>query len=162
MKVKDVMTTDVAFCGLEDTLKKTAEIMRYRNCGVVPVVDEEKRVVGMLTDRDVCLAVAARNRKASDVKTKELIGGKVIVCSPEDSLENALKKMRKHQVKRLAAIGENGELAGILSVNDILLSIRKNKELKKKVYATLKRIFKPRSIVLREIPTDENQIAEIS
>jgi CBS domain-containing protein len=48
----------------------------------------------MLTDRDICLAVAARNRKASDVKTGELINGKAIVCSPDDKLEDALKKMR--------------------------------------------------------------------
>ena len=155
MKVKDVMKTDVGFCSTEDSLKKAAEIMRYRDCGVVPVVDAEQRVVGMLTDRDVCLAVAARNRKASDVKTKELINGKAIVCSPNDKLEDALKKMRKYQIKRLAVVGNNGELVGILSVTDILLSVRKDKDLKKKVYTTLKGIFKPRSIVLREIEKSE-------
>ena len=156
MRVKDVMKTDVGFCSTEDNLKKTAEMMRYRDCGVIPIVDEERRVVGMLTDRDICLAVAARNRKASDVKNKELMSGSVIVCSAEDKLEDALKKMRKHQIKRLAAVGESGELVGILSVADILLSVRKDKHLKKKVYATLDTIAKPRPIVLREIPAKDN------
>lgn len=156
MKVKDVMKTDVGFCDLEDNLKKAAEIMRYRDCGVVPIVDDKKRVVGMLTDRDVCLAVAARNRKASEVKTKEVIKGKAIFCSPEDKLEDALRKMRKYQIKRLTAVSENGELAGILSITDIMLSVRKNKDLKKKVYATLKAIFKPRPIVLQEVSVSEN------
>ena len=145
------MKTDVGFCSTEDSLKKAAEIMRFRDCGVVPVVDAESRVVGMLTDRDICLAVAARNRKASDVKTAELIGGSAITCSPAEKLKDALKKMRKHQVKRLAAVGENGELIGILSVSDILLAGRKSKNLKKKIYSTLKAISKPRAIVLREI-----------
>jgi len=151
MKVKDVMKTDVGFCSTEDSLMKTAEIMRHRDCGVVPIVDEERRVVGMLTDRDLCLAVVARNRKASDVTTKELLHGEVILCSPDDKLENALRKMRKSQVKRLAVVGKSGELVGILSVTDILLVVQKDKNLKKKIYATLKAIFKPRPIVLREV-----------
>lgn len=156
------MKTDVGFCSTEDSLKKAAEIMRFRDCGVVPVVDAESRVAGMLTDRDICLAVAARNRKASDVKTRELINGEAIVCSPDDKLQDALKKMRKHQIKRLVAIGERGELAGILSVSDILLAVRKNKGLKKKIYSTLKAISKPVSIVLREIDSSKPPVVENS
>ncbi|HLM60453.1 MAG TPA: CBS domain-containing protein, partial [Pyrinomonadaceae bacterium] len=125
-----------------------------------PIVNEENRVVGMLTDRDICLTVAARNRKASDIKTGDLINGKAIVCSPGDKLENALKRMRKYQVKRLAAVGDSGELVGILSVTDILLAVRKDKDLKKKVYSTLKGIFKPRAIVLREINRTEPSVVD--
>lgn len=151
MKVKDVMKTDVGFCSADDSLMKAAELMRSRDCGVVPIVDEEKRVVGMLTDRDLCLAVVARNRKASDVECKDLMSNPAIVCTPEDKLEDALKKMRKHQIKRLAVVGESGELVGILTVADILLAAAKDKNWKKKIYATLRAIFKPRPIVLREV-----------
>ena len=151
MKVKDVMQMNVGLCSTEDSLMKAAETMLRRDCGVLPIVNEEKRVVGMLTDRDVCLAVAARNRKASDVKTKELLRGETIVCADEDRLEDALKKMRKHQIERLAVVGAGGELVGVLSIADILLSAGDNKALKKKVYATLKKIYQPRPIVLHEI-----------
>ena len=151
MRVKDVMKTDVAFCSTEDSLMKAAEIMLRRDCGIVPIVDADKKLVGMLTDRDLTLAIVARNRKASDVKTKDVIKGKAISCAPEDRLEDALRKMRKHQIKRLAAIGENGELTGILSITDILLAVRKDKDLKKKIQTTMKAIFKPRPIVLQEI-----------
>ncbi len=155
MKVKDVMKTDVGFCSTEDNLMKAAEVMRHRDCGVVPIVNENKKVVGMLTDRDLCLAVVARNRKASDVKTEELLRGRAIVCAAEDKLEDALRKMRKYQVKRLAAIGTGGELVGILSVTDVLqLAAGRDKKLKKKVYATLRAIFKPSPIVLRELSAD--------
>ena len=151
MKVKDVMKTDVGFCSTEDNLMKAAEVMRARDCGIVPIVDENKKVVGMLTDRDLCLVVVARNRKASDVKTGELLDGKIIVCAAEDKLEDVLRKMRKYQIKRLAVAGRDGRLVGILSVNDILLAVRKDKDLKKKVYAALRAIVKPRPIVLREV-----------
>ncbi len=157
MKVKDVMKTNVSFCSTEDSLMKAAEVMRHRDCGVVPIVDEDKKVVGMLTDRDLCLAVVARNRKASDVKTEELLRGKAIVCSTDDKLEDALRKMRKYQVKRLAAIDASGELVGILSVTDVLqLAAGKDKKLKKKVYATLRAISKPNPIVLREVSGGED------
>ena len=155
MKVKDVMKTDVGFCSTEDNLMKAAEVMRHRDCGVVPIVDADGHVVGMLTDRDLCLAVVARNRKASDVKTEELLHGEAIVCAADDKLEDALRKMRKNQVKRLAAISAGGELVGILSVTDILLVAGKDKKLQKKVYATLKAIFKPSPIVLREVSAGE-------
>lgn len=156
MRVKDVMKTDVGFCSAEDNLMKTADIMRRLDCGVVPIVDEERRVVGMLTDRDICLAVAARNRKASDVKCKELINGEAVIsCAADDKLEDALRKMRKNQIKRLAAVGEGGELVGILSVADVLPAVRRDKKLKKKVYATLEKISKPRPIVLREVSRTE-------
>jgi predicted transcriptional regulator len=150
------MKTDVGFCSTEDSLMKCAEIMLRRDCGVVPVVDEESRVVGMLTDRDLCLSIVARNRKASDVKAKDLIRGEAIVCAADDKIESALKKLRKNQIKRLAVSGTNGELVGIVSVSDVLLGARKDKKLKKKIYATLKAIANPRPIVLREIPAHED------
>jgi CBS domain-containing protein len=155
MKVKDVMKTDVEFCSAEDNLMKTAEIMRRRDCGVVPIVDEQRRVVGMLTDRDICLTVAARNRKASDVICKELIDGEMIVCAADDKLEDALRKMRKHRTERLAALGAGGEFVGILLLVNVLTAVRRDKKLKKKVYATLEKIFKPRPIVLREVGKSE-------
>ena len=114
MKVKDAMKTDVGACSTEDNLMKVAEMMRLRDCGVVPLLDENKKIVGMLTDRDVCLAIAARNRKASDVKAGDLSKGKAVTCLAEDDLESALRKMRKYQIKRLAVAGETGELVGIL------------------------------------------------
>lgn len=155
MKVKDLMKTDVGVCAADDNLMRVAALMRQRDCGVVPIVDDEKRVIGMLTDRDLCLAIIARNRKASDVKAADLINGAAIVCAAGDKIEDVLKKMRKNQIKRLAVVGEAGEIAGILSVNDILIAVRKDTKLKKKIYSTLKNIAAPRPIVLKEIPDTE-------
>ena len=145
------MTTDIGFCNLEDNLTKAAEIMWQKDCGVVPIVDEEQKVVGMITDRDICIAAATRNQKTSDIKAKEMINGEIIGCVASDDIETALKKMRKNQLKRLPITGENGELVGILSIADILLCGQKAKKLRKKIYLTLKAIGTSRPIVLKEI-----------
>lgn len=161
MKVQDAMKADVVFCAPEDNLMKVADLMRLRDCGVIPVVDA-KRVVGMLTDRDLCTAIVARNRKASDVTAGDLPRGKVITCLAEDDLESALRKMRKYQIKRLAVADKDGELVGILSIADAVLAVRKDKNLKKKIYSTFKAIAQPQPIVLREIPEISSTVEEMA
>ena len=110
MKVQVVMTTDIGFCNMADNLTKAAEIMWQKNCGVVPIVDENLKVVGMITDRDICVATATRNQKPSDIAAREMINGEVICCAADDKIETALKKMKKNQFKRLPITDANGEL----------------------------------------------------
>lgn len=145
------MTQNVGFCQIKDTLSNAAEIMRQHDCGIVPVVDENEKVVGMITDRDICLAVADADSKISQIKVEKLMTPKIISCSADDKIEDALKKMRKKQIKRLVVTGKDGKLIGILSVTDVLISVRKDKKLKKQVYSTLEAIFQPRPIVLQEV-----------
>ena len=150
MKVKDVMTKNVGFCNPQDELGKAVEVMRQKNCGAVPVIGEKDSLVGMITDRDICFGFDV-NAEAAQSKVEELMTTKVIYCDADDKIEDALKKMRKNQLKRLPVTGKNGKLVGILSITDILLSVRKNKKLKKKIYKTFEAIFQPRPIVLQEI-----------
>lgn len=145
------MTSDVGICGLEDDLTKIVGIMRQKDCGVVPVADAENRLAGMITDRDICLAVAARDEKISALKAGEIIGGETASCQPYDKIKSVLKKMSEQQLKRLPVVGRNGEIVGILSISDVLRAAKKDKVLKKRVYSTLKSIFEPRPIVLHEI-----------
>lgn len=145
------MTEDAAFCTPEDFLSRAASIMWENDCGAVPILDEEKRVVGMITDRDICIAVSSRNQKASDIKVREIIGRNVISCLPTDKLNDILKLMRKNKVKRLPVASQNGELIGIISLTDILFSAEKNKKLQKRILSTLIEISKPSPIVLSEV-----------
>lgn len=151
MKIRAIMTTDIGFCNLEDSLTQAAEIMWQKDCGVVPVIDGEKKIVGMITDRDICIAAATRDQKPSDIKAMEIISDNIISCKSNEKVEKALKKMKKYQLKRLAIVGKKCELVGILSINDILLGGRKVKKLRKKIYQTLKAIGTPRPIILKEI-----------
>lgn len=147
MKVKKLMTADVEFCHLEDDLSKAVEIMWRRDCGAVPVIDPDMQVVGIITDRDISIAAASRNLKPSEIKIGEVSNAEVITCSAEDRAEDALKKMRRNQIKRLPVISQNGALIGILSITDILL---KDKNLNKKVFSALKTINSPHPIILDE------------
>ena len=151
MKVQAIMTTDIGFCNLADNLTKAAEIMWQKDCGVVPIVDEDRKVVGMITDRDICIATATRHQKPSDIAAKEMINGAIISCAADDKIETALKKMRKNQLKRLPITDNNGELVGILSIADVLACGRKANKLRKQIYSTLKAIGTPRPIVLKEM-----------
>lgn len=142
------MTADAGFCSADETLSKAVEIMWQRDCGAVPVIDGEMKVIGMITDRDIAVAAGSRNQKLPEIKIGEVIREKVITCFEKDDAEDALKKMRRAKVKRLPVVSESGMLIGIISITDLLLKAPK---LKKKVFSTLKAIAKPRPIVLREV-----------
>lgn len=151
MKVQEIMTKDVGFCTTEDFLTKAAEIMWQKDCGIVPIINAEKIVVGMLTDRDICFALTTRNARADEIRASEVIGQSIIKCAPEDNIKDVLKKMRKYQIKRLPVTSQNGELIGIISLTDVLFATYKDKSLTKKLDKTIKEISKPRPILLREV-----------
>lgn len=151
MKVQDVMTAEVGFCQTEDSLAQAANIMWAKDCGAVPVVDVENRVAGIITDRDICIAVATRERRASEISVADFCREGIIVCAPNDKLRDALKKMAKNQIKRLPVVSQSGELVGIISVTDILLTTDEDKKLRKTAVSALTEIGRPRPILLTEI-----------
>lgn len=151
MKIKKLMSKPVGFCRPDDDLAKAVGIMWEKDCGVVPVVDGKKKVIGMVTDRDVAVSVFLQNRPPSEIRAGEVTGGKVIACAPGDRAEKALKLMRKNRVKRLPVVDKKGALAGIVSLSDILLAAEKDKKLRKRILKTLAAIYKPRSIVLTAV-----------
>jgi len=150
MKVFEVMTIDVGFCGLEETLTKAAEIMRQKDCGIVPVVTKEKHVAGVITDRDICLATATLNRRTSSIKAEDMNLRPVKMCAPEDDVKDALRRMRKYKIKRLCVVNHEKELVGIVSLSDILLKAGEKKSVRKLIFSVLKAIAKPAPIVLKE------------
>jgi CBS domain-containing protein len=127
MKVQDIMTADVEACGPESDLAEAAAIMWRKDCGSVPVVDDERRIVGMITDRDICMAVCTRNKLATDLKVGEVISGRVYACAPDDDIRDALETMQSSQLRRLPVVDADGTLRGILSINDVVLHARRGK-----------------------------------
>jgi CBS domain-containing protein len=142
MKVQDIMTADVETCGPASDLGHAATIMWKRDCGSVPVVDNERKVVGMITDRDICMAVSTRNKLASQIKVSEVISGKVYACAPDDDVRAALETMQSAQLRRLPVVDNDGTLHGILSINDVVLHSARGRSKKhvshRDVMATLK------------------------
>lgn len=121
MRVRDIMSGDVRSCRPDDNLALVATIMWENDCGIVPVVNGTETPIGVITDRDICIAVATRGRLASDIQAIEVMTGDIQACGPGDRIPTALDLMREKKVRRLLIVDENGTLRGVLSLNDILL-----------------------------------------
>jgi len=121
MKVKDLMTTDVRTCTPDTTAAAAAHLMWEADCGILPVVDNG-RLLGVVTDRDMYIALATRNMRAADLTVGAVATNTVATCAPEDDVRTALATMREHRVRRLPVIGLANTVLGILSMNDILLA----------------------------------------
>ena len=120
MKVKDVMMRTPASCTAETNLGTAVEILWNRNCGILPVVNAQQQVVGVVTDRDVCIALVTRNRLAGEITVGEVASGKVSTCKPDDDVRAALATMAHAHVRRLPVLNADGKLEGILSMDDIV------------------------------------------
>lgn len=130
MKVQDVMTENVKACFPDTNLAAAAALMLQNDCGVLPVVVDGGSAVGVITDRDIAIAVGTRGRAPQDLRVDEVTHGAVIGCLPEDDIHLALKTMRKEKIRRLPVLTDDGVLKGILSINDVVLHAQKgNKEL---------------------------------
>lgn len=123
MKVKDVMTPHAKTIWLTESLADAARMMWESDCGVLPIIKDQK-VIGMITDRDICMAATMRDAHPSAISVEEVMTGQVYAVNPEDNLDQALRLMQKHQIRRLPVINPEGELEGILSMNDIVLGAK--------------------------------------
>ena len=125
MKVCDIMMSAPKFCRPDTNLSAAVEIMWKSDCGFLPVVDFHNRVTGVLTDRDICIALGTRNQKASDVLVRDVMTDRVYGCAVEDDIHTALQTMEKHQVRRLPVVNPDGKLVGVLSIGDLTLHAEK-------------------------------------
>jgi len=121
MKVKDIMTSPVQYCSPDNNLAEAAAKLWDSDCGALPVVDSDGRVIGMITDRDICMSAATKNRPPSQVSVWETSSGRLVACSPSDHLHDALAKMAHERLRRLPVVNGDGFLVGILSMNDLIL-----------------------------------------
>jgi CBS domain-containing protein len=121
MKIQDVMTREVRSCRPESSLADVVRDMWEADCGVLPVVEADGRVIGMITDRDICVAVGTRGRTADQIAVRELAAKRnVYSCLAGEDTTTALKTMQAHQVHRLPVVDADGRLRGIVTINDIV------------------------------------------
>jgi CBS domain-containing protein len=121
MKVKDLQTSDVRACNPDTNLAKAAQIMWDCDCGVVPVVDDNKTLLGIITDRDICIATATRSAAPADLVVRDVMStGQVHFCRPDDDVRTVLATMSTHRVRRLPVIDRQNKLIGIVSLTDLV------------------------------------------
>ena len=119
MKIESLMTRDVWTCRPDDKLAEAARIMWENDCGCVPVVDAALRVVGMVTDRDLCMAAYTQGQRLEDAVVGNVMSREVSSCRSSDDLRKAESTMRAEKLHRLPVVNESGTLVGLLSINDI-------------------------------------------
>jgi CBS domain-containing protein len=121
MKVQDVMTSNVKSCRPETSLAEAAKMMWENDCGILPVVSAEKKIMSTITDRDVAIAVGTRNQPAWDITVREVMPEIVVTAAPSDDIKSTLRTMGTARERRLPVTDGNGVLRGILSMNDVVL-----------------------------------------
>ena len=107
-------------CGSETNVGAAVELMWVHNCGVLPVVGPDRKLQGIVTDRDICIAMGTRNRLPGALSAGEVAIKEVFVCHPDDDIHDALQMMAEKQVRRLPVVDREGLPQGILSMDDIV------------------------------------------
>jgi len=139
MKVRDIMTAQPKTASRNTTLAAAAQLLWSADCGILPVVDGGK-LVGVVTDRDMYIALATRDKPASQLTVGEVAQGKVWACGPDDDVHVALDTMRAQRVRRLP-VTDAGTPVGIISMNDLVLAAGADKPVRNdEVVETLKAI----------------------
>jgi len=136
MNVGQLMTQNVRACQAEDTMDTAAQLMWENDCGCVPVVDAKRRVVGMLTDRDICMAAYTQGGVLRALRVSSAMSKQVHACTPEDALSVAEELMRAKQIHRLPVVDADGHLVGIISLNDIAREAERERAHAKKEVTT--------------------------
>jgi len=123
MNVEHLMTRDVESCAPEASLEEAAMIMWRRDCGFVPVVaNPAGRFVGVLTDRDICIATATKHMSPGSLQVGTVMNRGAITCAPSDDVRIAMRRMNQGQVRRLPVLDKQGRLLGVLALNDLVLA----------------------------------------
>ncbi|MCP3920273.1 MAG: CBS domain-containing protein [bacterium] len=123
--LRDVMTTDVATCTRDATLERAAQLMWEHDCGCVPIVDDARRPIGMLTDRDVCMGAYTSGGDLGTLPVARSMASDVQTCKADETIDDALRVMERRRIRRVPIVDSDGRLAGIVSMADIARQSRK-------------------------------------
>jgi CBS domain-containing protein len=119
MNVSQLMNRTVETCGPDESLAEAAARMWNRDIGCLAVVDDEGAVIGMVTDRDLCMAALMEGRALHEIPVARAMSKEVHCCAPSDSLIAAEEQMRSQQVRRLPVLDADSRLVGMVSLNDL-------------------------------------------
>jgi CBS domain-containing protein len=117
-KIRDVMTSNPCTIDANESVAYAAKMMREEDVGLAPIVEDDK-LVGMLTDRDIAVRVAAQGRNPDQVKVRDVASKRLVTIDPQQDLDEALRMMAKHQVRRLPVVEGDGRLVGVVAQADI-------------------------------------------
>jgi len=118
-RVAEVMSKEVASCHMNDSMNRAAQLMWEHDCGCIPVVDDGSRVVGIITDRDICMAAYTQGKSLKELPVSLACSSDVQTCRTIDTLARAEELMTHAQVRRLPVVDPMGVLVGLVSMSDL-------------------------------------------
>lgn len=120
MQLKDIMTKNVKCCSADNSLEEVAGIMWNDDVGIVPVVDAENCLSGVITDRDIAMAAVLKHRPVWEISVREMIGGHSChSCHAEDDVHEALRIMDESRIRRVPIVDDKSHLLGIVGLKDL-------------------------------------------
>jgi CBS domain-containing protein len=142
MKVRDAMTPDPVCCLTTDSAQKVAGILCKQGVGSIPVVTdhESRKLIGIITDRDLCCSVVAAGLNPQSTPVEKFISPNPVTCREDASLDNCEQLMQERQVRRIPIVDSDGRVIGIVSQADLAL-----KDKRERVAKTVAEVSKPRS-----------------
>jgi CBS domain-containing protein len=137
----EVMTERVATASPETDLVSVAALMRDQNVGIVPIVDDRRRILGVITDRDIVVRVDANATSPADVKAADVMTTDPVTVRPEDDLHDVIDRMGEEGLQRVLVVDEGSRLVGIISISDLA----QRTDLPERVQDTLDQIARHRT-----------------
>jgi CBS domain-containing protein len=141
MKIQEIMTKDPTCVTPDTTVRDAAKLMQRENAGALPVCDSEgsKKLVGMITDRDIAIRVVAQGRDSNTRVNEVMTSGRLATLRPDAEVDEVMETMADEQVRRVPIIDERGALVGIVSQADVVRKARDNR----KAERTVEKISEP-------------------
>lgn len=133
MHSNQIMSQPVHVCRSDDTLNRAAQLMWDHDCGALPVVDPEGRLVGIVTDRDICMAAYTQGQPLSSMRVESAMARDVCTVRPEVSIGEVEKLMREKQVRRIPVVDADGKPVGIVSIKDLASDALRGERIKARV-----------------------------
>jgi CBS domain-containing protein len=128
MKISELMTRPVHACRATDTLDLAARLMWENDIGSVVVTDDTGQVVGMVTDRDACMAALMCGARLHDIPVATAMAKSVVTCRPNDSDTAVAETMAKHKIRRIPVVDDSKQPVGVVSLNDLARTMARGRD----------------------------------
>ena len=119
MRVREIMSRPAVTCGASDSAERAAQLMWEHDCGAIPITADDGRIVGIVTDRDICMCAYTKGVPLREIPATEAMARRVHACREDDTLEQCERLMSEKQIRRVPVLDSQGRPVGVVSQNDI-------------------------------------------
>ena len=147
MQIKEIMSHPVITCASAAMADEAARLMWENDCGIVPIVNDDGHLAGVITDRDICMAAYTQGMPLSAIPVTSAMAGEVVAAHVDDSVESVESLMRTSQVRRVPILDHNDRVSGIVAMNDLArLAARAHRNgVDRELVKTMAAVCKPRA-----------------